>query len=142
MPEEKPFGAKTRTNNELNLHIMPSPGFEPGPHWWEASAPCSPKVSTYKRFNCKTFSKSHTCFLLSLSLSFSLSLSLLLSLSLSFSLSRSLDLSLSLSLSPLPVLDSFFFPSLVKVMEIKNSTNNLKQLHGHQVIFLMPNLYH
>lgn len=96
-----------------------------------------PAVSTYKRFNCKTFSKSHTCFLLSLSLSFSLPLSLLLSLSLSFSLSCSLDLSLSLSLSPLPVLDSFLFPSLIKVMETKNITNNLKQLQGHQVFFLM-----
>ena len=29
---------KTRTNNKLNPHIMPSLGIEPGPHWWEASA--------------------------------------------------------------------------------------------------------
>ena len=26
-----------RTNNKLNPHMMPSPGIEPGPHWWEAS---------------------------------------------------------------------------------------------------------
>ena len=27
-----------RTNNKLNPHMTPSPGIEPGPHWWEASA--------------------------------------------------------------------------------------------------------
>ena len=36
-PGEKTLGARTRTNNKLNPHITPSPGFEPGPHWWEAS---------------------------------------------------------------------------------------------------------
>ena len=35
---EKTFGARTRTNNKLNPHMTPSPGIEPGPHWWEASA--------------------------------------------------------------------------------------------------------
>ena len=35
---EKPLGTRTRTNNKLNPHITPSPGIEPGPHWWEASA--------------------------------------------------------------------------------------------------------
>ena len=25
-------------NNELNPHIAPSPGMEPGTHWWETSA--------------------------------------------------------------------------------------------------------
>ena len=34
---EKPLGARTRTNNKLNPHLTPSPGIEPGPHWWEAS---------------------------------------------------------------------------------------------------------
>ena len=38
VPEEKPLGAKTRTNNKLNPHMTPGPGIEPGPHWWEASA--------------------------------------------------------------------------------------------------------
>ena len=38
VPGEKPLRAKTRTNNKLNLHMMPSPGIKPGPHWWEASA--------------------------------------------------------------------------------------------------------
>ena len=40
----------TRTNNELKPHMMPGPGIEPGPHWWEANAlttvsvpSCSPK---------------------------------------------------------------------------------------------------
>ena len=33
---EKPLGA--RTDNKLNPHMAPTPGFEPRPHWWEASA--------------------------------------------------------------------------------------------------------
>ena len=37
-PGEKPLGAKERTNNKLNPHMVSTPGFEPGPHWWEASA--------------------------------------------------------------------------------------------------------
>ena len=36
IPGEKPLGARTRTNNKLNPHMTPSPGIEPGPHWWEA----------------------------------------------------------------------------------------------------------
>ena len=35
----KTLGAGTRTNNKLNPHMTPRPGIEPGPHWWEASAP-------------------------------------------------------------------------------------------------------
>ena len=35
-PGEKPLGARTRTNNKLNPHLTPSPGIEPGSHWWEA----------------------------------------------------------------------------------------------------------
>ena len=37
---EKPLGARTRTNNKLNPHtcMASTPRFEPGPHWWEASA--------------------------------------------------------------------------------------------------------
>ena len=38
VPREKPLGAKERTNNKLNPHMASTPGFEPGPHWWEASA--------------------------------------------------------------------------------------------------------
>ena len=26
------------TTNKLNPHVASTPGFEPGPHWWEASA--------------------------------------------------------------------------------------------------------
>ena len=37
-PGEKPLGAKERTKNKLNPHMVSTPGFEPGPHWWEASA--------------------------------------------------------------------------------------------------------
>ena len=36
-PEKTP-GAGMRTNNKLNPHMTPSPGIEPGPHWWEESA--------------------------------------------------------------------------------------------------------
>ena len=38
VPGEKPLGAKKRTNNKLNPHMTSSPGIEPGPHWWKASA--------------------------------------------------------------------------------------------------------
>ena len=34
----KTLGAGTRTNNKLNPRMMPRPGIEPRPHWWEASA--------------------------------------------------------------------------------------------------------
>ena len=36
----KTLGAGKRANNKLNPHMMPSPGFKPGPHWWETSS-CS-----------------------------------------------------------------------------------------------------
>ena len=38
VPGEKPLGARERTNNKLNPHMASTPGFEPGPQWWEASA--------------------------------------------------------------------------------------------------------
>ena len=38
VPGEKPLGARERTNNKLDPHMASTPGFEPGPHWWEASA--------------------------------------------------------------------------------------------------------
>ena len=38
VPGEKPLGAKERTNTKLNPHLALTPGFECGPHWWEASA--------------------------------------------------------------------------------------------------------
>ena len=38
VPGEKPVEAKERTNNKLNPHMASTPGFEPGPHWWEMSA--------------------------------------------------------------------------------------------------------
>ena len=46
---EKPLGARERTNNKLNPHMASTPGVEPGPHWWEASAlntapPLLPKI--------------------------------------------------------------------------------------------------
>ena len=49
VPGEKPLGAKERTNSKLNPHMASTPGFEPGPRWWEASAlttapPLLPKV--------------------------------------------------------------------------------------------------
>ena len=36
--EKKPLGARKRTNNKLNPHMASTPGFETGPHWWQASA--------------------------------------------------------------------------------------------------------
>ena len=38
VPGEKPLGAKEKTNNKLNSRMAWTPGFEPGPHWWEANA--------------------------------------------------------------------------------------------------------
>ena len=38
VPGEKPLGTKERTNTKLNPHLALTPGFECGPHWWEASA--------------------------------------------------------------------------------------------------------
>jgi len=35
---EKTLGARKRTNNKHNPHMMLGLGIEPGPHWWEASA--------------------------------------------------------------------------------------------------------
>ena len=32
-----PLGVEKRTNNKLNPLMTPSPGNEPGPHWWETS---------------------------------------------------------------------------------------------------------
>jgi len=36
-PEKNSLGARTRTNNKLNLLMTPGPGFESAPHWWEVS---------------------------------------------------------------------------------------------------------
>ena len=38
VPGEKPFGAMERTNNKLDPHMVSTPGFQPAPQWWEASA--------------------------------------------------------------------------------------------------------
>ena len=38
VPQEKPRRARERTNNKLNPNMASKPGFEPRPHWWEASA--------------------------------------------------------------------------------------------------------
>ena len=32
VPGEKPLGAREKTNNKLDPHMAPTPGFEPGPH--------------------------------------------------------------------------------------------------------------
>ena len=37
-PEKNLAEQMARTNNKLNPHMTPSPGSEPGPHWWEESA--------------------------------------------------------------------------------------------------------
>ena len=58
----------TKTNNKLNPHMMPDLGFDPGQHWWEASAlitdpplrhPCSPVVNYFlfiSRRSCRAIS--------------------------------------------------------------------------------------
>ena len=59
VPGEKPLGARERTNNKLNPHMASTPGLEPGPHWWEASAltnappllPSTQKIFTFSRFH-------------------------------------------------------------------------------------------
>ena len=38
VPGEKPLRARERTNNKLNPYMALTLGFEPWPHWWEASA--------------------------------------------------------------------------------------------------------
>ena len=35
---EKPIGERERTNNNISVRMMSTPGFEFGPLWWEASA--------------------------------------------------------------------------------------------------------
>ena len=49
VPGEKSLSERERTINKLNQHIASTPGFEPGPHWWEARAlttapPLLPKI--------------------------------------------------------------------------------------------------
>ena len=34
----KPLGARERANDKLNPNMASAPGFNPGPHWGEASA--------------------------------------------------------------------------------------------------------
>ena len=51
---EKGLGAKERTNNKLNPHMALTPGFEPGPQWWEASAlTTAPFLAPIFECNCK-----------------------------------------------------------------------------------------
>ena len=58
VPGEKPLGAKERTKNKINPHMASTPRFEPGPHWWEASAlttapPLLPIIVVLAfKFNC------------------------------------------------------------------------------------------
>ena len=52
VPGEKPLGARERTNNKLNPHMASTPGFEPGPYWWEASAlTTAPPLLSRKKVN-------------------------------------------------------------------------------------------
>ena len=37
VPAEIPLRARDKTNNKPSQHIELTLGFEPGPHWWEAS---------------------------------------------------------------------------------------------------------
>ena len=52
----KTLRAGTRTNNKLNPHMTPSPGIEPGPHWWEASAlTTAPCLLPFEHEKCASF---------------------------------------------------------------------------------------
>ena len=55
----KTLRAGTRTNNKLNPHMTPSPGIEPGPHWWEASAlTTAPTLLPFEHEKCASSSSS------------------------------------------------------------------------------------
>lgn len=43
--EKKPLEAGERNNNKLNPQMVSTPGCEPRPHWWEASAVTIAKLS-------------------------------------------------------------------------------------------------
>ena len=47
----KPLGAEKRTN-KLNPHMTPDLGIEPGPHWWNASAPTTAPSLHPKKLWC------------------------------------------------------------------------------------------
>ena len=53
VPREKPFGARERTNNKLDPHMLLTPGFQPAPQWWKESAltTASPLLSQNKLCN-------------------------------------------------------------------------------------------
>ena len=56
VPEEKPLGAKERTNNKLNPHMALTPAFEPGPHWCETSTlTTGPSLATQKAMSLLMF---------------------------------------------------------------------------------------
>ena len=59
---ENPLGARTRTNNKLNPHMTPSPGIEPGPHWWEACVGSLTSHRVIKGHNCDDHSLIHSFF--------------------------------------------------------------------------------
>ena len=48
--EKKPLGNKERNYNKLNPHMASMPGFDPGPHWWEANALTTAKPLLPKLF--------------------------------------------------------------------------------------------
>ena len=58
---DKPLGARTRTNNKLNPHMTPSPGIEPGQHWWEAcvGGKCSTTAPSLPHQKCCTQTRYH-----------------------------------------------------------------------------------
>ena len=50
---EKPFRARERTNNKLDLHMVSTLGFQPAPQWWKESTltTASPLLSQNKLSN-------------------------------------------------------------------------------------------
>ena len=54
VPGEKSLGTKERTNIKLNPNMTSTAGFEPGPHWWEASAfTTAPSLAARRPTECE-----------------------------------------------------------------------------------------
>ena len=51
----KPLGARERANDKLNPNMASVPGFNPGPHWGEASAltTATMSITNFLRFRHK-----------------------------------------------------------------------------------------
>ena len=55
--EFRNVGFREAKNHKLNPHMTPSPGIEPGSHWWEAAGALLPPTSSknYDLFQSKCY---------------------------------------------------------------------------------------